>query len=87
MVCHDLPTDSKMSDSTPANLAKLISSAKILMVGAGGIGCELLKNLVLTGFKDIVVVSFVHFFQDFSPADLGTMLPAFVINLKERMLY
>ena len=27
------------------------------MVGAGGIGCELLKNLVLTGFKDIEVVS------------------------------
>lgn len=29
---------------------------KLLMVGAGGIGCELLKNLVLTGFTDIEVV-------------------------------
>jgi len=27
------------------------------MVGAGGIGCELLKNLVLTGFSQIEVVS------------------------------
>lgn len=27
------------------------------MVGAGGIGCELLKNLVLAGFHDIVIVS------------------------------
>jgi ubiquitin-like 1-activating enzyme E1 B len=26
------------------------------MVGAGGIGCELLKNLVLTGFGDIHIV-------------------------------
>jgi molybdopterin/thiamine biosynthesis adenylyltransferase len=26
------------------------------MVGAGGIGCELLKNLVLSGFGDIHIV-------------------------------
>jgi hypothetical protein len=30
--------------------------ARILMVGAGGIGCELLKNLVLTGFHEIHIV-------------------------------
>lgn len=29
---------------------------KLLVVGAGGIGCELLKNLVLTGFTQIEVV-------------------------------
>merc|ERR1740138_620106 len=33
-----------------------VRAAKLLVVGAGGIGCELLKNLVLTGFKDIEVV-------------------------------
>ncbi|KAH8205304.1 hypothetical protein TruAng_000551 [Truncatella angustata] len=33
-----------------------ISQAKVLMVGAGGIGCELLKNLVLTGYGQIHVV-------------------------------
>ncbi|GAA5801510.1 hypothetical protein HPULCUR_006958 [Helicostylum pulchrum] len=33
-----------------------VSSSKALLVGAGGIGCELLKNLVMSGFKDIVVI-------------------------------
>jgi ubiquitin-like 1-activating enzyme E1 B len=33
-----------------------ISEAKVLVVGAGGIGCELLKNLVFSGFKDIEIV-------------------------------
>jgi ubiquitin-like 1-activating enzyme E1 B len=28
----------------------------VLVVGAGGIGCELVKNLVLTGFEDITMI-------------------------------
>jgi ubiquitin-like 1-activating enzyme E1 B len=31
--------------------------AKVLIVGAGGIGCELIKNLVLAGFVNLVVVN------------------------------
>lgn len=39
------------------DLAEKILTSKILVVGAGGIGCEVLKNLVMSGFKDIEIVS------------------------------
>jgi len=48
---------SKMANPVfESELGTKVNTAKILVVGAGGIGCELLKNLVLTGFKDITVI-------------------------------
>ncbi|XP_032781297.2 SUMO-activating enzyme subunit 2 isoform X2 [Daphnia magna] len=48
----------KMADVNvaPSLLDDSIRKSKILVVGAGGIGCELLKNLVLSGFNDILVI-------------------------------
>ena len=41
----------------PSALRESVASSRLLVVGAGGIGCELIKNLVLTGFKNLVIVS------------------------------
>ena len=47
-----LPIESALSDV----LSDKVKHSKILVVGAGGIGCELIKNLILTGFADIELV-------------------------------
>ena len=39
------------------DLTDTIQSARILCIGAGGIGCELLKTLVCTGFRHIELVT------------------------------
>lgn len=44
-----------------SDLREKVLDAKILVVGAGGIGCEVLKNLVMSGFKHIEIVSNFRF--------------------------
>ena len=43
-------------------LFQTVRSSKVLVVGAGGIGCELLKNLVLSGFEDLEIVRIIFKF-------------------------
>ncbi|XP_073461774.1 SUMO-activating enzyme subunit 2 [Aquarana catesbeiana] len=45
-----------VSGALRVDLARAVEGSQVLVVGAGGIGCELLKNLVLTGFTQLHVI-------------------------------
>ena len=45
-----------MAVSLHPSTQEIVSNSRLLVVGAGGIGCELIKNLVLTGFNNLVIV-------------------------------
>ncbi|OQE44100.1 hypothetical protein PENCOP_c002G02760 [Penicillium coprophilum] len=48
--------DSSLKRSLGVDLTRSLKESRVLLVGAGGIGCELLKNLVLTGFGEIHII-------------------------------
>ncbi|KIJ64071.1 hypothetical protein HYDPIDRAFT_91418 [Hydnomerulius pinastri MD-312] len=53
-----------------------LSDTKVLLVGAGGIGCELLKNIVLTGFGHITLL-------DLDTIDLSNLNRQFLFKKKD----
>ena len=40
-----------------------LKQQKLLIIGVGGIGCEILKNLLVFPFSNIEIVSFIHFMK------------------------
>lgn len=56
-----------------AKLAAAVRQAKLLLVGCGGIGCEVIKSLMLSGFDDVTMI-------DLDTIDVSNLNRQFLFN-------
>lgn len=66
------PFNETPAEYSPAEAHTSLASARVLVIGAGGLGCEMIKNLALSGFRDIDII------------DMDTIA---VLNLNRQFLY
>ena len=69
-LCHAFAATPYHQSTLPVQ----IKASKVLCIGAGGIGCEVLKTLVMTGFEDIELVNCFPAFLHPSPGSSGVPL-------------